>query len=285
MKPGIHHNVTSDEYHAWKLDKTKLIEGPISCSEIKAFADSDFAWRFGPQKEVTQAMRTGSLFDYALTEPEQLESHCVVSPFDSYRTKEAREWKAENAHKLVVTAEQIDRAQTAAQRVREHAEAGPIVEACETQIAVVGTVGEIPAKCLIDLLPKEDAWEEIIWDYKTTSGITDESIRRTIGQFRYHWQAAFYRTLWNQQSPDRYCESFGFIFQDRDTFEVRVVTLSPDDLALGSRSLSKHLQHFARCAHHGIRSRYAKGRTELGQLPFQAMNEEESNETTNPDAA
>lgn len=279
MKRGIHYGVSSTEYHAWTLDKSQMIDGPISCSEIKRFAESPYAWRFGPQQQTTDAMRAGSLFDAALTEPDKLETECVVNPFDSFRTKAAKEWRADNEGKLIVTAEQLERAKKAAQRVQEHDEAGSILAHCRTQVAVVGKVGEIPAKCLIDILPDEDTWDETIWDYKTTCGLRDEEIRRTIGKYRYHWQAAFYRTLWNQVSKDRHCERFGFIFQDRDTLEVRVVELASDDIALGSRSLSLHLQDFARCAHRGIRSRYATGRTELGQLPYQAMNEEEANES------
>lgn len=272
---GIHTGISSQEYHAWELDKSNLIAGPISCSMLKAFAKSPFAWRWGPEKTVTASMRTGSLFDYALTEPEMLEEHCAVSPFESFRTKEAKAWKEANAHKLLVTEAQLAHAKLAANRVRDHEIAGPIVETAETQVAVVGDIGGIPAKCLLDLVPCETAWEETLWDYKTISGLDDESIRRTIGQFLYHWQGAFYRTLWNKVSPDRHCEGFGFIFQDRDTLEVRCVRLTDNAIAEGSMSVGAALKMFATAAHQGIVSRYRKTLDEVEPLPFQAMADEE----------
>jgi len=275
VAPGIHYGLSSREYHAWKLDKSKLIEGPISCSMLKDFSDSPFAWRWGPEKEVTAAMRAGSLMDYALTEPGALESQCVICPYESFRSNAAKEWKLENSERLIVTEAQLGHARKAAERVREHKEAGPILDDAAFQVAVVGEIAGIPSKCLLDIVPPEDSWDETLWDYKTTSGLDDESLRRTIGQFRYHWQGAFYRSQWNKLSPDRHCERFGFIWQDRDTLEVRVTVLTDDDMAQGNRALGVALKDYATAAHRGIRSRYASGITELGQLPFQAMNEDE----------
>lgn len=275
IEPGIHYGMSSARYHAWEIDKRKLIDGPISASMLKDFAPSPYAWRWGPGKKVTAAMRAGSLMDAALTEPEKIAAECVVCPFKDFRTDAAKAWKAENEGKLIVTEEDIEDAHKAARKVREHHEAGKILEDCDFQVAVVGNVGNIPAKCLIDILPREGSWDEVIWDYKTTVGIDDELIRRTMGNFRYHWSAAFYRTLWNKVSTDRHCERFGFIFQDRETYEVRVLVLSDDDMARGTRAIKKSLEEYATAAHRGIRSKYAKGITELGCLPYMAMNEEE----------
>jgi len=275
--PGIHYGISSRDYHAWELDKSKLINGPISCSMLKSFAPNPFAWRFGPEKKTTSAMRAGSLFDYALTEPNLLEAQCHLSPYPDFKKKEAREWRDSilESGDLIVTEESLTHARNAAEKVREHPVAGPIVAAADYQVGIVSEIGGTPAKCLLDIVPKEEAWDEVLWDYKTTEGLDDESIRRTIGQWKYHWQAAFYRTMWNKASEDRYCERFGFIFQDRATLEVRVVILPQDDLDLGRRSVAAALEDFATCARRGIHSRYLKNSSELGPLPYQAMNEEE----------
>ncbi len=88
VEQGIHIGLGMEEYHSWKLDKGKLSEGPISCSTLKAFDRNPFAWLNSPEFKPTPAMRLGSLFDAAVTDPETL-TDFVVSPFDSFRSKDA----------------------------------------------------------------------------------------------------------------------------------------------------------------------------------------------------
>ena len=273
---GIHPGLGMDEYHAWKLDKAKLIDGPISCSTLKRFYPNPYKWLREPEPNQSEAMRIGSLFDLAVTDREGLKA-VAVHDFDSFRTKEAREWKAANAHKLICTEAELAQAEKAAVRINEHKIAGPIFDAAQFQVGIIGEVGEIPAKCLLDVLPNEESeWAETLVDYKTTSkGLDDESIRKAIGDYCYHWQAAFYRALFNKVSEHRVCEDFALVFQDVSTLEIRVVKLSQDAIGLGSRMVGKALEEFAKCAHRGIRSRYANNCATLDLLPYHAMNEEE----------
>lgn len=300
------------EYHDWKLDKNNLLAGPISCSMLKSFDANPYAWSLSDDIKQTEAMRIGSLFDAALTDPIALDNPdlfpdrpklepCEVAPFDSFRTKEAREWKAikdqegvrvvsQSVHETeirnfqdaisaweVKTGEELSRARKAAQQVMDHPIAGEIMNGAELQVGIIGDIGGIPAKCLLDILPSPDGdWPETIFDYKTTAnGIDDESIRKTMGNFKLHWQAAFYRTMFNKFHPDRVCDQFGFIFQDVKTLEVRVITLHEDDLMLGTRAVKNALQNFAKCAHNGIKSRYLDKAPDLNLMPYHAMSEDE----------
>jgi hypothetical protein len=279
LPTGIHPGLGMKEYHSWKLDRAKLIEGPISASMLKRFAPNPYEWLHTPEMAQTAAMRTGSLFDAALTDEAAFEESVVCSPFADFRSKAARDWRDEQAEagRLVTTQDMIDKALLAAEKCREHEIAGSILEGAQFQIGVVGEIGGIPAKCLPDIVPAKDGeWGETLADYKTTAnGLDDESIRRTIGQFKYHWQAAFYRSLWNQVATDRLCEEFLFIFQSTSTLEVRVVKLHADALALGTRAVREAIKEYARCAHNGIGSKYARRCDELDLLPFHAMNEDE----------
>ena len=303
---GIHHGLGMEEYHSWKLDKSNLIEGPISCSMLKAFDSNPYAWLKSPEKEQTKAMREGALFDAAVTDyfsidsllpAPQLREDYVVAPFDNFMSKAAKEWKksAEENNENYLTAKQeekylaafeeeskkydskISHLRRAREEVINHPIAGKLMDGAQFQVGVVGEIGAIPTKCLIDILPSEDGeFPEVLVDYKTIStGLDDESIRKAIGKFKYHWQAAFYRTLFNKVSVDRLCEEFKFIFQDVNTLEVRVVTLDEDSLALGTRAVSSSIQRFTRCAHNGIKSQYLKTDHELSLMPYHAMNEDE----------
>lgn len=294
-----------EAYHGWRIDKNNLIEGPVSCSMLKAFEPNPYAWKVTPEKEPTQAMKTGSLFDAALTDPDLLSEllpmptmePATVIPFKDLRSKAAKLEKESyeaQGHRVLTQAQsekemeaykekheeyekQLNRLNDAAKAVRLHPVAGKILEGAEFQVGVIGEAGGIPAKCLIDILPNQDSdWSESLVDYKTIStGLDDDSIRHAIGKFKYHWQAAFYRSLFNQIHPDRVCEDFGFIFQDVNTLEVRVFTLDEDALQQGNRAIAHALTKFANCAHNGIKSQFLTEGKKLGLMPYHAMQEDE----------
>ena len=280
IKPGIYPGMGMEDYHNWVLDKEALIDGPVSCSMIKSFDVNPYAWKTLPPFKPTDAMRLGSLFDLALTDPGKLEDGTAIMKFPNFRTKEAREWRDSFAGRLVVTEEEMAHARDAATQVWSHKVAGRIMDKAATQVGVVGDIGGIPAKALLDILPAAHLeFGDFIYDYKTTSnGLHDEAIRKTMGQFRYHWQAAFYKTLHNKapdeiRGPKR--QRFGFIFQDVRTLEVRVVNLHPDSLATGATSVGLAVSAFTKAAYSGIQSRYADSTDDLALLPYHAMSEED----------
>ncbi len=279
ITPGIHYNLGMKEYHGWKIDKSNLLAGPISCSMLKSFAPNPYEWLKSPDFEPSDAMRIGSLYDLAVTDPDVLTTEVAVMKYKYFRTKEAQEWRHEMQIQgyLIVSQEELDKAYQAADEMKKHPIAGEIVKNSQKQVAVVGDIAGIPAKCLIDLLPENKGeYAETIFDYKTTSkGLDDESIRKTIGEYKYHWQAAYYRTLANKVFEDRYFSSFGFIFQSTKTHEIRVVTLSDDALALGTRAVAQAVKDYTKAAHNGIQSRYLTTSDAVDLMPYHAMNEDE----------
>ena len=304
---GIHPGLGMAEYHAWSLDRAKLIDGPISCSMLKSFAPNPYEWLHTPERKQSDAMRTGTLFDAAVTDPKELETliplpvrdfdKIAIAPYEHFKTKEAQEWKrvqiaagmevmkeeeyakAKTGHQEAIDKimEQRDKLGKAAEAVRSHHIAGAIMEGAQFQVGVIGEIGGIPAKCLIDILPDADGdYGETIVDYKTTStGLDDESIRKAIGTYKYHWQGAFYRSLFNKVSTDRNIDDFVLIFQSPATLEVRVVHLADDAMALGTRAIKQAILEFTRCSHKGIGSRYAKTCEQLDLMPYHAMGEDE----------
>ena len=311
IAPGIYPGLGMTEYHNWKLDKSDLASGPLSNSVLKAFAKNPYAWKRAPDFKPTKAMATGSFFDAAITDPDTLGEFMpvkpetpapfAVSPYDSYRTAEAKAWKnatiadgkrplkrSERAEELAAHMAALavfgDKhksmsklASDARCAVMSHAVAGEIMKDADFQVGVVGEVpGGIPAKCLIDILPRYDSpYAKAIVDYKTIStGLDDESVRKAIGRFGYHWQAAWYINLTNKAykaiGSDRRIEHFILIFQDPTTLEVRVVRLDPGSLANGTNAVKHALLEFVECAANGIRSRYANEMDVLELMPFHA---------------
>ena len=214
IEKGIHIGLGMEDYHSWSLDKSKLIEGPISCSMLKSFDLNPYQWLKSGEFKQTEAMRTGSLFDAAVTDPETLPDLLPMPkqepfeqlPFADLRTKAAKEWKAEkereglrvltpaqsekeiaaNEEALAKYQETITHLENAEKAVRLHPIAGKVMAGADCQVGVVGEVGGIPAKCLIDILPSEHGdYPETIFDFKTIStGLDDHSIRNAIGKYK-----------------------------------------------------------------------------------------------------
>ena len=265
-------------YHGWRINRESLMAGPISCSMLKAFAPNPYAWSLTPDIKQTAAMAKGSLFDLALTDPDSLDSSTIANPFDSFRAKAAQEWRDEQlaAGMLIVDPAEIEQATKAADAVRSHKVAGAILDGCQFQVGVIGNFQGIAAKCLIDILPAEGGeWGDTLVDYKTTStGLSDDEIRRTIGKYKYHWQAAFYSTLFNKVS-EREIAGFAFIFQDTETLETRVVKLASDSMLTGNDAIRQALNDYLAAAKNGIVSRYANRATELELMPYQMAQDED----------
>src|SRR6056300_1141800 len=88
------------QYHTeLTLDRSDIFspESWLSKSAVfELYQSSLYKWRYYPRQfSPTPAMAWGSLVDTIITAPEDLHTEFSISPFDSFRTKEAREWKAE----------------------------------------------------------------------------------------------------------------------------------------------------------------------------------------------
>ena len=63
---------------------------------FELYQSSLYKWRFHPRQfSPTANMAWGSLVDTIITAPEDLQTEFAISPFDTFRTKEARDWKAD----------------------------------------------------------------------------------------------------------------------------------------------------------------------------------------------
>jgi hypothetical protein len=279
IQDGIYPGLGMETYHAWKVDKENLKDSPVSCSFLKSFAANPYEWLHSAPFKQTDGMRVGSLYDLALTDPFEIQNQVVTSPFDSFRTKESQTWRDEqiSAGKIIISGDELIRAQKAALEVNQHPIAGDILNKAQFQVGIIGKIDGINAKALLDILPSADGeWGDCVVDYKTTAnGLDNESLAQTMGKFKYGWQAAWYCGLANKFL--RPTKRFVFIWQSTKTLEVRVTTLSLGSTAMldGDKCIAKALAEFKKCAEFGITSRYAYKVDQVDIKPYHAMQEEE----------
>ena len=112
--------ILPSQYHSeLTLDRSDIFsaESWLSKSAVfELYQSSLYKWRYFPREFAPTAnMAWGSLVDTIITAPEDLQTEFAISPFDSFRTKESRYWKAEmlSNNKTIVDAELIAEAHKA----------------------------------------------------------------------------------------------------------------------------------------------------------------------------
>jgi hypothetical protein len=210
-------------------------EAPVSKSLLWDFFKSPYRFVHSKAKVATPAMNFGSLVHCAMLTPELLGKEFIVSPFPDYRTKAAQEWKAESVKlgNVIVSQEDLDKA----------SDISDVVHACvefpieyDTEVAVFGGIDGVPAKGMIDIVPKAGS---TLYDLKTISKIESlYDLQRKILDYGYHWQAALYLDLWNAASGESRTE-FVFIFVETSApYETAFIRLSPEFIELGRHGYS-----------------------------------------------
>ena len=202
----------------WELDKRSL-----------------WKWRYHARKiEPTAAMQWGSLVDCLATTPELLAESVAVSPFDSYRTKEARDWRDAQlaAKRILATKEDIELAQQAAKMLTQTCKASADIFAkSKSQVIIAGRVIDVKFKGLVDLAPEG---EDFLADLKTCSDFSLEGFSNAVPNSGYHVQAGVYLALWNAMFPEDQRTRVKFIWQESEApFETCVTELSQPDIEAG----------------------------------------------------
>ena len=164
-QPGIHFGVSEAEYHA-----VGHAQGVVAKSLLWKFAANPYVWKYGPPQEVTPAMDWGSLVDCLALNPERLDEDFVVSPYDEFRTNEAKAWRAAQT-KTVIKQAELSRACLAAAKVKNNPFAANFLNGANTQVSIVCNGIEpqtgmgFRAKCRLDIVPRKSFW---LVDLKTT---------------------------------------------------------------------------------------------------------------------
>jgi hypothetical protein len=221
-----------NEYYALTATPENL-NAPVSKSLLWQFNKSPYKWRSGIGVKQTENMIFGSLVHALCFTPTKVDEQFTLSKYDDFRTKEAREWKAEMQSKGIEVVKELDwhRAEDIKDAVME-SEYVFSLGACDYEVAAFGKIGETLIKGMLDILPHSG---NTIVDLKVTSSIGDEGdMKRLITSFGYHWQAALYLDLYNGLSGKEPRTHFEFLFiEDSYPHEMAVIRLSDEFIQKG----------------------------------------------------
>ena len=176
------------------FDDYKVIQS-YSYSKLKAFLKSPLHGLTQKPFAETAAMRFGTATE--LIFKGQLEK-IVVNPHEDGRTKAAKDFKLENAKRLVLTQSEMDRALNCVSCLHAH----PAVKSLHLQFfnpdfPLQGTLAGLPLKGLSDWY-----FDGAIVDLKTTQSIDPGDFARTVDNFHYDLQAAVYCELARQNGVE-----------------------------------------------------------------------------------
>lgn len=138
-----------------------------------------------PQKE-TDAMRIGRIVHEYILEGVQ---NYVTSPFDYFRTKEAREWR-DSQTLPIITAEEVERIHAMHAAVSRHPAAAELLRSgiAEQTILFEEPTTGAACRCRPDWMTSDG----VIVDLKTTDDASPAAFARSVRKYRYDVQAAFY---------------------------------------------------------------------------------------------
>lgn len=199
----------------------------ISASQLKDYADSPYKfWKrtvFNPnrkEQEDTTALTFGDLTHTLLLEPTEFKNKFAVSPYDSFRTKEAKEWKEKQTKKVIKQAED-NRAIYMIKKLKEHKFANALLEGAltEKEYFHLDEKTGLKLKCKVDIIKKIDSIKKIvIADYKTCADIEKAVRYNHYSPQNYHIQDSFYKkVVWavlKDKFPDYEIEMY-FLLQEK----------------------------------------------------------------------
>lgn len=244
MKPGYYqnHQLPAEQYHADR--------GSVSQSGLKRFAQSPAHYRAyldGLTETDTAAKFIGTAVHAAALEPEAFAEQYIVAP-SKYKTGNAaglKAWKEEQDPRLIVLlerdAENVYRMRDALHR---HSWVGPQLRDAQCEYSVIADDPETGTRCRVrfDMLTGDG----LILDLKKCQDARDDALRRSIFNYGYHVQNAFYMDVpsWLGDGPAGFC--FVFI-EEKPPHAISVRFLDPEDVERGRMEYRRLLNDFAEC--------------------------------------
>lgn len=205
---GIHHGMTNADYHALPA---------LGNSGLKLLAKSP-AHYFGryrdpsrPAQVETDAMRRGTLAHCAILEPDELEKRYAVKPAGhDGRTREGKAWNEAHAGFAIVSSDEWNAATRQACNVRALSEVGQLLAVGNPEVSAfwIDEATGVHCKCRPDWVsPAGDG--VILIDVKTCQDASAAGFPRTIANYGYHIQAAWYSDGYERASGK---PVLGFVF-------------------------------------------------------------------------
>lgn len=210
----------------------------------------------------SDAMRLGSAIHCLLLEPDRFESDFVQRPkFDLRKTADKlalEQFEAEHKDRTILSLDDYQTAQICAAALFRHEDVATIVAQADSyELTGIWTDFETGLNCKLraDIVCPSLS---MLADLKSTRDASPDAFMRSILNFGYHRQAAWY--LEGIAALGQPTESFVFIaFEKEPPYGVAVYRLEDEALEIGRRENRDLLRRYAECVIHDYWPSYPTG--------------------------
>jgi exodeoxyribonuclease VIII len=202
--------------------------------------------------EPTPAMRLGSALHTHVLELHKWDREYVIAPDGiDRRSKAGKEawaaFEAESAGKTVLSRDEADHVMHMGRAIHSHPAAAMLLnlpgEAETTHIWTDAATG-LSCKCRPDWLTKDGS---IVVDLKTTEDASPAGFRKSIGQWRYGVQAAWYLHSLEQATGIRPAQFIFIAVEKKAPYAVACYAADEEMIQLGMETAMRDLQRIAEC--------------------------------------
>lgn len=251
MEPGFYpcSVLSSEDYH----------RGPgVSCSGLKLIADKTPAhyWQLyrnpaWAQARQSQALFVGSALHAATLEPDRFRAEYLVNPYPDRRGNRYKEIVEGNPGKFILSQEEAAWVVGMHRAMYAHPAAGALLRRVDdaelSAYAIDPSTGEL-VRIRLDLITRDD----VIVDLKKTQDASPAGFARSVANYGYFMQDAFYRDVF-QLAAGTPARAFVFIaVEEAPPHAVGVYSIDPEDVMRGRVRYRKALDLYAECNRTGI---------------------------------
>lgn len=276
-------NLSNAEYHG---DTSRVSKSGLD--KVNKSPAHYYAAYLDPNREPrkpTDAMLFGTASHTTVLEADKIEreyfifddtAKCLeIGGGNPRATTKYKEWKAMqlqlHAGKQEIRVDVWDKLCRMRESVRKHPAAAMLLENGTPEQTMFWDDAETGAPCKMrpDWLPGSD----IIVDLKTTEDASPNGFARSILNYRYDVQGAFYSDGY-LQATGRPCQGFVFIAVEKEPpYAVAVYYMTAEAYDLGKRKYSRNLQTYMECLRTGVWPAYSD-QVQPVSLPAWALNAE-----------
>jgi len=214
-----------------------------SPAHFKAYADGLI------DSKQTKGMFIGTALHAAALEPEVFEQQYIIAP-ESFKTRAAaglKRWKEEQDPALIVLMHhEAEKVFKMRESLHSHPWVGPRLRGATCEYSCFAEDPETGIVCRIrcDMITSNG----MILDLKKTQDCRDEALAKSIGNYGYHVQNAFYMDVPAWLGEGYTPEGFAFIFIEEEApHAIAVRFLDPDDVERGRTEYRRLLNIYAKC--------------------------------------
>jgi len=236
MKPGIYPTLSNEDYHKDPaLAKGMLDKLAISAAHYKAAMEE--------KAEPTPIMMFGAAFHCAQLEPDRFKKEYVILPQNhDGRTKKGKVFIEENKDKIILSYDDSETINAMIKAINSHVTARSLLSKGESEVSYFWKhrLGFI-CKCKPD-----HRQNDMLIDLKTTANALPNKFSKSIADFKYHWQAAWYLEGVRANGID--VKYFLIIAIEKTSpYAVAVYRISPQDIYLAEEEIKPLLDLYIEC--------------------------------------